>query len=226
VSTFDRFAHSFTWWAETANPKRYDELIGRYVPDRIENALDVGCGPGFLAEWLAARATRVTGLDMSLAMVRIARARAEHAGIRNVQYTVGDIERAPFAPATFDLVVSDTAIHDTDHARSLSSIRSLVEPGGIVIIRDIITFNPGRAASSFWQLMGTVRNIPAYMGRHGLVTTARLLRFEASPTWVRHRAEGGELTPDQFEEVYGRLLPGSTYDRRAWFMSAVWKAPE
>jgi SAM-dependent methyltransferase len=224
VSTFDTFAEDFAWWAETANPKPYDELIGEHVPVRIGCALDVGCGPGLLCEWLSRRADRVTGLDVSEAMVRIARRRAAMAGLHNIEVVEGDIEAAPFAAGTFDLVVSDTAIHDTAMARSLPAMRSLVRPGGIVIVRDIITHDPRRAASPFWQLMGTVRNIPAYVGRHGIPTTVRLVRFEASPTWVRHRAEGRELTPAKFEEEYDRYLPGSTFTRRAWFMTAVWQA--
>lgn len=226
IATFDAFAESFTFWAETANPKRYDQLLGDLIPARVGRALDVGCGPGFLSIWLAERAEHVTGLDISPAMIHMARRRAGEAGVANVEFLVGDAEGPPFELASFDLVVSDATIHDTRIDRSLPAIRDLVKPGGRLVVRDVITHNPARARSQFWQLLGTLRNVPGYLKRLGVSKSLRVLRFETSPTWLRHRAEGGELTPAEFEQTFGRHLPGCQFRREAWFMTTIWELHE
>jgi SAM-dependent methyltransferase len=224
-ATFDSFAEAFTYWTETANPKRYDELLAGMIAGRVERALDIGCGPGFLTFWLADRATHVTGLDVSPAMIGIATKRRRSTGLRNVDFAIGDAENPPFGVGTFDLVVSDATLHDTVMERSLAAIRELVKPGGRVVLRDVITRNPARARSRFWQLAGTIRSVPGYLRRLGPATTARVLRFEASPAWLRHRAAGGELTPDEFERTYARHFPGCRFSRQGWFMIAAWDAP-
>lgn len=223
---FDRFAESFAFWAETANPKQYDALLADLIPARIGRALDVGCGPGVLSVWLASRSDQVIGIDISPAMVRIAHRRAAEAAAANVAFVVGNAEGPPFPKETFDLVASDATIHDTNLERSLPAICSLVRPGGCAIVRDVITRNPARARSRLWQLLGTLRNVPGYLRRLGFITTARVLRFEASPTWLRHRAQGSELTPAEFRRVLGSYLEGCSFRREPWFMTAVWRRRE
>ena len=224
-ATFDPFAEAFTAWTETAHPKRYDEWFGGEIPGRVGRVLDVGCGPGFLTFWMAARAEHVTGLDISPAMLRIAAARRRALGAGNADFAVGDAESLPFRPGTFDVVVSDATLHDTHMERSLPAVRALVRPGGRAVLRDVITRAPTRARSRFWQLAGTMRSVPGYLRRLGPVATARVLRFEASPTWLRHRAAGGELTPDEFERTYARHFPGCRFAAQGWFMTATWDAP-
>src|SRR5271170_2234995 len=69
------------------------------------DALDIGCGTGFLSLELAARGHRVTGVDFAPAMLALARQKAaeRHAAIR---FEEGDAEQLPFAAASFDLAVS------------------------------------------------------------------------------------------------------------------------
>jgi len=222
-ATFDGFAEAFTEWAETASPKQYDAALGHLLPSRLEAALDVGCGGGLLALWLADRTGHVVALDVSPAMIRLAQRRVNATERTNVAFVVGDAQVPPLAPGSFDLVISDTAIHDTTVELSLPAMRALVRPGGRLVIRDIITHNPSRARSPVWQVLGTLRSIPRYLRRLGPGTTLRVLRFELSPTWVRHRAEGAELTPDEFERVFSHHLPGCRFIHEAWFVTACWE---
>jgi len=221
-TTFDGFAEAFTEWAEAVNPKQYDAVLGDLLPPRLEAALDVGCGGGLLALWLADRTTHVVALDVSPAMIRLAQDRVRAMARKNVVFLVGDAQAPPLAADSFDLVVSDTAIHDTNMEDSLPAIRALVRPGGRLVVRDIITHNHSRARSLTWQVLGTLRSIPRYLWRLGPAATLRVLRFELSPTWVRHRAEGAELTPDEFERVFSRHLPGCRFIHEPWFVTACW----
>src|SRR2546425_13368147 len=63
-------------------------------------ALDVASGPGYVAAAAAARGARVTGVDFSLAMVRLAR--AQNSGVK---FRKGNAESLPFPDGSFDAVV-------------------------------------------------------------------------------------------------------------------------
>ena len=85
------------------------------VSRSFERALDLGCGPGLLGQRLRARGLEVVAADPGAAF-------AERAG--GVQC---DEDRLPFAPASFDLVVS---------AGTLDSVNDL--PGALVQIRRVL----------------------------------------------------------------------------------------
>ena len=68
------------------------------APDGL--VLDVPCGTGILARFLAARGFRVIGTDLSPAMLAVAHERPEPLG-----HVRADLEMPPYAPGTFDAVV-------------------------------------------------------------------------------------------------------------------------
>src|SRR5688572_30165979 len=83
----------------------WDDRVRPDAPEHLA-ALALGTGTGAGALWLARRfpQARVTGVDISEAMIERARAKlpAELAG--RVDFMVGDAERLPFADGWFDLV--------------------------------------------------------------------------------------------------------------------------
>ncbi len=66
--------------------------------------LDVGTGTGFLALILAELGHDVVGLDISKAMLRVARRKAERKGL-NIKFVLGDAENLPFENESFDAVI-------------------------------------------------------------------------------------------------------------------------
>lgn len=91
----------------------------------VGTALDVGCGEGRDARWLAERGWKVTGLDLS--DVAIARARALSP---NVSWQVVDVEK--WKPSEqYDLVTSHF-MHVAPEARvtSFRNMAAAVKPGG------------------------------------------------------------------------------------------------
>lgn len=96
-----------------------------------QEVLDLACGHGRLANRLAARGARVTGLDSSA--VFLDRARAE-AGALAVDYHLGDMRELPEWTGRFDAVVNwFTAFgyfDDMDNRRVLTEIARVLKPGG------------------------------------------------------------------------------------------------
>lgn len=73
-----------------------------------ERVLDVGCGSGETTRAAARQATpaTATGLDLSAALVALARQRSSEEQVANVVFVQADAEVHPLQPATFDVVIS------------------------------------------------------------------------------------------------------------------------
>ena len=114
-----------------------------YAADREDRAqahaqriLDVGTGPGAVALEMAARGHIVTGVDLSANMVEHARENARTAGL-TVTFATADAADLPFAPESFDVVVSrDVMWNMTDPEGALTSWVSVLRPGGRIIYFD------------------------------------------------------------------------------------------
>jgi SAM-dependent methyltransferase len=96
------------------------------------SVLDLACGHGNLANRLAARGCRVTGLDSSVVFLDRARADAAAAGV-SVEYVAGDMRQIPWT-GRFDRVVNwSTAFgyfDDTANRAVLEGIARALRPGG------------------------------------------------------------------------------------------------
>jgi ubiquinone/menaquinone biosynthesis C-methylase UbiE len=108
----------------------------------IRNLLDLGTGTGRMLQLLAPGASRVVGLDASHAMLSVARANLEKAGLTRVELRQGDIYAPPFPRDTFDLVVVHQVLHYLeDPARALREAARLVSPGGRILVVDFAPHN-------------------------------------------------------------------------------------
>jgi ubiquinone/menaquinone biosynthesis C-methylase UbiE len=96
-------------------------------------ALDLGCGTGRHALWLAAAGARVTAVDFSPGMLGQARRKPGAAAVR---FVVHDLHAPlPFAPHSFDVVVSGLVLeHLRDLAHFFAEIRRVARPGARVVV--------------------------------------------------------------------------------------------
>jgi SAM-dependent methyltransferase len=95
------------------------------------HALDLGCGNGKIAAFLAERTgARLTGLDYSEEAIRQAQELAASSEGR-LSFVVGDINRLEFPPATFDVVLAiDTIYFSDDYAATIRALMTALRPGG------------------------------------------------------------------------------------------------
>lgn len=105
--------------------------VERVQPGR---ALDLACGSGRHALWLAARGWRVTAVDGAATALDLLLARAELNGCSDrIESSVADLEAEPpeftIAEAAYDLVVDSYFLHRP----LLLAIRNGVRPGGLLV---------------------------------------------------------------------------------------------
>jgi 2-polyprenyl-3-methyl-5-hydroxy-6-metoxy-1,4-benzoquinol methylase len=99
------------------------------------HVVDAGCGTGVLSELMAAKATRVVGVDLSPRSIAIARVRAMN--LPNVEYKVASIERfsARANRKQFNLVVANMMLQDAPNlSAAVRAMRALVAPTGAIVL--------------------------------------------------------------------------------------------
>lgn len=139
------FGHSIATDGERA---AWDRILDLVAPrGRSLDALDVGCGTGFLSLELAARGHRVTGVDLAPQMLALARQKA--AGQRlALRFEQADAENLPFLPASFDLVISRHVLWTLPHPEAaIADWRRVLRPGGRLAIIDGAEYEADNDAS-------------------------------------------------------------------------------
>src|SRR5438874_10853336 len=128
------FGHSIRTPAERA---AWDRIFGLVLPRRTGlEALDAGCGTGFLSFELAGRGHRVTGVDFAPAMIAEARRKAADRALA-VRLEEADAEQLPFASASFDLVISRHLLWTLPHPEAaIDEWIRVLRPGARLVVVD------------------------------------------------------------------------------------------
>ena len=99
---------------------------------------DFGCGPGFTLDLIKSRIGHYYGVDFSEELVRVARERADAAGIRNATFVASSIAEFAMAHAAeLDVALAmDVSEHvpDDEWRDALRSIRRALKPGGVLYL--------------------------------------------------------------------------------------------
>jgi len=148
------------------------------------DVLDLACGHGELANRLAARGCRVTGLDSSAVFLDRARAEAAAAGI-SVDYVAGDMRQLPWT-GQFDRVINwSTAFgyfDDTTNRAVLDGIAGSLRPGGRLAM-DLDNLTSFLASYCPSRVVAARANGDMLVDRYHL--DALTGRFEAERTVIR-----------------------------------------
>jgi 2-polyprenyl-6-hydroxyphenyl methylase / 3-demethylubiquinone-9 3-methyltransferase len=98
--------------------------------------LDVGCGAGFLSNYLAREGFEASGIDASPESLAVA---TRHDETRGVRYQIGNALSLPYANASFDAVCAmDFLEHVEDPGAVVEECSRVLRPGGVFFFH---TFN-------------------------------------------------------------------------------------
>lgn len=158
----DRWWSGETTWLRTLHamvPARlrfFDRIVGDW---RDKSVLDLGCGGGFMAEAMAEKGARVTGLDPARDALAAARRHAEQAGLE-IDYREGQGEALPFDDGAFDIVLSCDALeHVEDLEKVLDEVARVVKPNGLFLF-DTINRNPVASLVAVTMAERVLRMLP------------------------------------------------------------------
>jgi SAM-dependent methyltransferase len=108
-------------------------LIGEIATLTPGRALDVGCGEGADAIWLAERGWTVTAIDISTLAIGRARQAAKVAGA-SIEWVSGDVFKISFPPRSFDLVsLQYPALPKAAGERAVQALLDTVRPAGVLL---------------------------------------------------------------------------------------------
>ena len=138
LQKFSALAHR--WWDPTSefrplheiNPLRLEWIDSR-VPMAGKTVLDVGCGGGILAESIAKKGTKVTGIDLSEKALKVADLHSLESGVAVRYELIAAEELASREAGHYDVVTCMEMLeHVPDPAAIVQACATLVKPGGHV----------------------------------------------------------------------------------------------
>ena len=111
--------------------------------NKTMNILEVGCGGGRWAFFLADKVNQITGIDFSAEMIRLACSIQKARNINNVTFIASDL-LALDTEEKYDVIYFSGVlqyIDDRDIGISLKKAEKMLTPGGVVITRDTVQLN-------------------------------------------------------------------------------------
>ena len=182
-----RYGAAESIWSGNPNPVLVTEAAGL----EPGTALDVGCGEGADALWLADRGWKVTGTDISTVALERAAKQGELQGLR-VDWQHVDLLADPPAPRSYDLVTAHFLQLPPDKRRDLyAHLAAAVAPGGTLLIvghhpEDMLAIM-GR--TNLYEMMFTAEEMAAALDPQQW----EILVVDARPRQAKH-PDGHEVT--------------------------------
>ena len=121
--------------ADTAYPLEYAfHLLGDL---RGLTVLDLGCGDGENLVPLVRRGAGVIGLEISPALIGVARRRLDLHGLGGrVRFVTGAAHEIPLPDASVDVVLGIAILHHLDLLRAAREVRRVLKPGGRAVFQE------------------------------------------------------------------------------------------
>jgi 2-polyprenyl-6-hydroxyphenyl methylase/3-demethylubiquinone-9 3-methyltransferase len=183
LQKFSDLAHR--WWDPTSefrplheiNPLRLEWINARAALSG-KNVVDIGCGGGILAESMARKGAKVTGIDLSEKALKVADLHGMESGVQVRYEKIAAEDLAARETGQFDVVTCMEMLeHVPDPASIVRACASLAKPGGHVFF-STLNRNPKAYLFAILGAEYLLRMLPK--GTHDyakFITPAELARF-------------------------------------------------
>lgn len=204
------------WWDLTGefkplhriNPLRLD-YIQRHAGGLFgKKVLDVGCGGGILSESMAREGAVVTGLDMGVEPLQVARQHAQAGGL-DIDYLNDTVENlAERAAGQYDVVTCMEMLeHVPDPASIIAACAKLVKPGGPVFFS---TINRNKKA---WLMLIVGAEYVLNMVPKGTHDINKFIRPSELIGWINQTSlRERHITGLHYNPLFDRFYLGSNVD--------------
>ena len=186
------------------------EIVERCGVDREAYVLEVGCGAGATACYLAQEyGCRVMSVDLRETMVALANERAVREGVQDlVAFRVADAQALPFDDATFDVVFCESVVTFIDDKQGvIDEFARVTRPGRRVGLNEEVWLQPppadlARQAQALWGIESEVLAVEDWLG---LLQNAGLRDVEHTVYQVDARREATQVKRYRFRDM-GRMF--------------------
>lgn len=148
-----------------------EQLFSQIDLNNIKKALEVGCGIGVLASYLAKKYKwDFIGIDLDSEQVE--RARNDNIKYENLKFFEADVTNLPFVNSEFDMVLSFDVLHHIPcWDRALDEISRVLKPNGFYIFNDL-------AFSKLRLLKRLLKNYMAFYAMDDIINHLKRNNFE------------------------------------------------
>jgi SAM-dependent methyltransferase len=231
AQSFDQVAEDYDRLGDLNDREQNGAWLERLLPPTGGRALDLGCGTGRHAVLLADRFEHVDAIDVSASMIKLAQERRPRP---NVTYQRLDLHEVK-ATGRYDLITSVLTLHHVPSLRpALSHIKTLLAPGGRVVLVDVYHDTPAQWSWRVLEWMVPLRarlhgqailRLGLNTVRRGPATAWEIYRLSTRRHWIDHRVTDRFFSPEELERTSAALFPGRRLVVTPRGVALIWDAP-
>jgi demethylmenaquinone methyltransferase/2-methoxy-6-polyprenyl-1,4-benzoquinol methylase len=190
IVRFATFGQDFVW------KKKILDIAGNQG-----SVLDLACGTGILSCMLAARSRSITGIDLTIDYLRLAKKKKSDLFLAN-----GTAELLPYRSGCFDAVVSSYLAKYIDTGMVVQECWRVLRPNGVVVFHDF-TY-PAGIVGPMWRIYFCVLKLAGTFVRSWQAVFDGLDKLVLRTQWVEQTISA--LKSAGFENIKNTSLTGGT----------------
>jgi len=190
IEQFTRQAVPFADMPEHSQESAFQLMLESSGVTSRDTVLDVACGPGLVACAFAARAARVTGIDITPAMIDKARQVQKEKRLTNVEWNNADVLPLPYGDESFSMVITRYSFHHfLDPFQVFAEMHRVCKQDGVLMVVDVAIPPQKRGAYDHLEKLRDPSHTSACTPEELLGMAERLKLARVTTHWYRLEME-------------------------------------